>query len=329
MSQSRLTHALLGGELTLPETGRIALFHPRAEADLSALPKDRCQVIQPFRPDFEALSAAGFDCAVAPEGEYAASIVFLPRAKPLARLLVAQAVEMSLHLVVVDGQKTDGIESVLKECRKRGDVSGAVSKAHGKLFWLTPGGDFSDWKNESGTTIEGGFTTMPGVFSADGVDPASALLAGSLPEKMGRDVADLGAGWGYLSARMLERDGIETLHLVEADHRALDCARKNIQDDRARFHWADATNWHFPSLMDAVVMNPPFHTGRAAKPELGKAFIAAAAAMLKPGGHLWLVANRHLPYETALAARFGKVEEVAGDNRFKILHAERPSRKRV
>ena len=48
--------------------------------------------------------------------------------------------------------------------------------------------------------------------------------------------------------------------------------------------------------------------------------------MLKPSGQLWLVANRHLPYETTLAAQFRNSDEIAGDSRFKILHGSRPNR---
>ena len=38
--------------------------------------------------------------------------------------------------------------------------------------------------------------------------------------------------------------------------------------------------------------------------------------MLAPRGVLWLVANRHLPYEAEMRACFSHVEEVTGDNRF-------------
>ncbi len=72
---------------------------------------------------------------------------------------------------------------------------------------------------------------------------------------------------------------------------------------------------------DTVVTNPPFHAGRAAEPALGLAFIAAAASCLAPAGTLWLVANRHLPYETALSQRFRTVREAAGGNGFKVLTA--------
>jgi 16S rRNA (guanine1207-N2)-methyltransferase len=228
--------------------------------------------------------------------------------------------------VIVDGQKTDGADSMLKALRARVDVSAPISKAHGKIYWADGGADFSDWAK--GPTLQpGGFWTAPGVFSADGVDPASELLAQTLPKVMVGTVADLGAGWGYLSAHILTRD-VKAVHLVEAHDMALQCARHNVTDPRAQFHWADATTWTPPELVDAVVMNPPFHAGRVADPSLGRAFIAAAARVLKPHGALWMVANRHLPYEEALEHAFVKVVDLDGDARFKLVRAERPKRKR-
>jgi len=73
-------------------------------------------------------------------------------------------------------------------------------------------------------------------------------------------------------------------------------------------------------------MNPPFHAGRAADPALGRAFIAAAARMLAPSGQLWMVANRHLPYEATLRETFRNVADAGGDGAFKVFHATRPLR---
>ncbi|MGH1464425.1 MAG: class I SAM-dependent methyltransferase [Cognatishimia sp.] len=326
MSNPRLSLAVDDGQITLPSEGQIAVFAPTQGADLSALPKDRCVIIQSFKPDHDAFAQAGYNCVTQASGAFAASVVFLTRAKAQARALIAQAASFG-GPVIVDGQKTDGAESFLKDCKKRATILGKISKAHGKCFWFE-GGDFDDWISADQQDIGQGFVTAPGVFSADGIDPASAALAAALPAKLGNYVADLGAGWGYLSQAILKRDGVETLHLVEAEKAALDCAKQNIQDPRAEFHWADATLWAPRAKMNTVVMNPPFHTGRAAEPELGRKFIAAAAGMLAPAGHLWLVANRHLPYEATLEGLFAKVTEVAGDNRFKVLRAERPSRPR-
>ena len=329
MIDSRLQLALDGGGLEVPVEGTIAVFQPPRDADLPGLDKSRVQIIQDFKPDFDAWTARGYDVVRTVKGRYSACIVCLPRAKAEARVMIAKACEVSDGVVVVDGQKTDGADSILREMRARVTIQGPISKAHGKMFWISdPAADFFvDWAQGPSLT-EGGFWTAPGVFSADGIDLASALLVDALPEKLGAEVADLGAGWGFLSAHVLTRPAVEKLYVVEAGHLALECARRNVDDERAEFLWEDATTWQAPHRLDAVVMNPPFHTGRAAEPQIGQAFVAAAARILSGQGKLWMVANRHLPYEAELKTRFAHVEEIGGDARFKLFHAARPLRKR-
>ncbi|NKB26633.1 MAG: methyltransferase [Rhodobacteraceae bacterium] len=322
MARSRLSTAIADGTVVLPQVGRILVLRPSAGMDLSALPSDRVQIVQGFRPDHDYYSAAGFETSATIAGQFALAIVCLPRSKDHARALLAQAHLVTDGPLVLDGQKTDGIDSMLKALKQRASVSGVVSMAHGKLV-VVEEADLSDWQPAPQTTPEG-FVTTPGAFSADGVDRASALLAGALPGKMGPLVADLGAGWGYLSHAVLDRDGVAEVHLIEAEHDALEAARQNVTNPRARFHWADVTRLSDDIRFDDIVTNPPFHTARAADPALGRAFIATAARLLAPQGALWLVANRHLPYEAALAEGFGEVEEVGGDAGFKLIRASRP-----
>lgn len=328
MNKSRLSLAVNDGLIALPATGTIAVFRGRAGDDLSALPKDRTEVIQGFKPDSDGLSAQGYGVSAVANGPYAASLVMVPRSKPETQALIAEAAALTPGgLVLVDGQKTDGIDSLLKVCRQKTELGGGFSKAHGKMFWFTGGAGFEDWRFDgTAQEIAPGFRTVPGVFSADRIDRGSLALAAALPEKLPARIADLGAGWGYLSAAILARKGVESLDLIEAEQAALDCARLNITDARAGFHWADATTFVPDGLYDGVVSNPPFHTSRAADPAIGQAFLAAAARILTPSGKLWLVANRHLPYERGLADLFRNVTEIAGDRSFKILHATAPKR---
>ncbi|MEQ6201980.1 class I SAM-dependent methyltransferase [Sulfitobacter sp. HNIBRBA2951] len=329
MLDSRLPLALNGGGLEWPETGTIGVFAPSDALDLDGVPQDRALIIHDSYPVNANWTARGYQVAVASDDRFAAALVCLPRAKAEARAMIAQACAQSDGIVVIDGQKTDGIDSILKAMKARVDVHGPVTKAHGKTFWINaPAADcFADWA-AGPSRGDGGFWTAPGVFSADGIDLASALLVDALPDKLGKHVCDLGAGWGFLSAHILTREGVEAVHLVEAGHMALECARRNVTDPRAHFHWADATDWSPDHKIDTVVMNPPFHAGRAAEPQIGQAFVASAARLLTPQGHLWMVANRHLPYEAELKTRFAQVEELGGDARFKLFHASRPLRKR-
>jgi 16S rRNA (guanine1207-N2)-methyltransferase len=327
MRSSRLDMALETGAFRLPETGSIGVYGPRVGDDLQALPKDRVEVVTGFRPDYDAFALQGYRVRHDGKATYSAAVVCLPRAKAEARAMLAQAAsEVSEGgVIVVDGQKTDGIDAALKDLRARTPVSDPLSKAHGKLFSFAASGVLADWAS-SPRIIAGGLQTLPGVFSADGPDAGSALLAAALPEKLGARVADLGAGWGYLAAAILARPGVRSLDLVEADHAALTCARINITDPRARFFWADARSFRPDHLMDAVVMNPPFHTGRTADLALGMAFLRSARQMLAPSGVLWLVANRTLPYDPLLKTLFRDVQDLGGTATFRLTRASLPLR---
>lgn len=328
----RLELALAAG-LSLPDSGSIAVFHPHAGEVFSALHqdrgRDRVRIITPHAADHATFSTQGYACSQGPEGRFAAALVCLPRGRAEARDLIAEASALTDGPVIVDGQKHDGTDAMLRDLRAHVNLSEAIAKGHGKIAWFCAAGTGLDgWRATPGTCEDDEgriYRTMPGLFSSDGIDPASALLAQALPVGLKGVAADFGAGWGYLSARLLARaPGLSALHLIESDARALACARHNITDPRTRFHWADALGALPQLALDVVVMNPPFHKRRDAQPQLGAAFIRAAALMLKPSGQLWMVANRHLPYEATLAAAFRKHSELPGASGFKLFHAEAP-----
>ena len=170
--------------------------------------------------------------------------------------------------------------------------------------------------------VEGLGWTRPGLFSWDRLDAGTRLLIDSLPPLGGRG-ADLGCGAGLLSRAVLAHATVGGLALVDVDRRAIEAARRNVADPRASFHWADARALAGVSELDFVVTNPPFHDGGQEDRRLGQAFIAAAHAALRKGGVLWMVANRHLPYEAALGSLFATVTLRAERGGYKVYEARR------
>lgn len=326
MLDLRLELAIEDGRVTLPSEGKIAVIGARAGDRLDALPQDRVEVIQRHYPDHRAFADAGFATAVTPAGPYAMAIIALPRAKAEIRATIALAAQATTGQLVIDGQKNAGIDSTLKDLRNRAETGEALSKAHGKLFTVT-GGDFTDWLPGTPALIDGRFQTAPGVFSSDGLDPGSVALIEALPEKLAGHVVDLGAGWGLLADAALSR-GAARVDLVEADHAALEAAKANITDARARFHWADARSFEPEAAPAHVICNPPFHTTRTADPGLGQTFIKSAGAMLARHGTLWLVANRHLPYERTLEETFRDVHLLGQTAQYKLYRANQPRARR-
>ena len=320
---SRLRTAIDDGLLHLPD-GAVHVMRPPVGFDLSALAGHPVSLSHTNAVESQAWSGAGYDVSTTAVAAPTICVV-LPRSKALARSMIAQAARLG-GLVIVDGGKTDGIDSLFKAVRKTiGDVP-SVTKAHGRMFWFDGKDSFADWAAPAPARADHGFYTTAGVFSEGAIDKGSALLVAALPDKLKGRVADFGAGWGYLAEAILQRADIKHLDLIEAEALALECARLNITNGRAAFHWADETTFKAETPYDTVIMNPPFHQGRAGDPSLGQAFITAAARNLKPQGHLWMVANRHLPYEAHLQATFKEVSEVNGNAAFKIFHASRPQR---
>jgi len=162
--------------------------------------------------------------------------------------------------------------------------------------------------------------SQPGVFAWDRLDAGTLLLARTLPPMKGAGI-DLGCGYGALATVVLRSPGVTALRLVDLDRRAVEAARKNVTDPRASFEWADARTLEDGGELNFVVSNPPFHDGGAEDKRLGQAFIRKAAGLLKKGGVLWLVANRHLPYEAELNDAFKRVTMVADAGGYKVFEA--------
>ncbi|WP_312407172.1 class I SAM-dependent methyltransferase [Rhizobium sp.] len=283
--------------------------------------------VQSFRPLFRALRDNAFPEA---EGEdYDGALVLCGKhrgdnenriAEALARVKVG-------GLIVVAGGKEDGIQPIRTMLLKLGIILDYAPKYHGVAIWFARPEDASDAikaLKKTAVTVEGRFQAAPGMFSHDRIDAGSELLAGRFPTDFDGNVADFGAGWGYLSVMLAEKSPrVNRIDLFEADYRALEFAKQNLAhncpDLQARFFWQDLGAEPPKEKYDLVIMNPPFHEAQAADPELGRTMIRTAAAALKQGGRLMMVANRGLPYEPVLAEAFREYGETCRNSKFKVM----------
>jgi len=335
--------ALAQGEIA-GSNGAVAFLRARPHEGLHQF-AGRLTCEQPWKPVASALTVSGF--ASSPtllEGEGQFDLVLLLPERQRDQVLYDMARGFRLlrpgGTLLVSLPNDWGAARHEKHLKELAGTVATVSKHHCRAFWAVK----SDSADQSllDAWLEGGrprplpedprFLTRPGVFSWDGIDPGSRALTEHLPAGLQGRVADLGAGWGYLSHFILEnRPLVRDLHLYEADAVSLSLARHNLtplirKEEGApsvAFEWADVTAGLGFASFDAVVMNPPFHQGRQADPLLGHKFMAAAIGALRPGGQLWMVANQFLPYERFLADALPNTKLIWQGGGFKVLHGTR------
>ena len=329
------------GLLDWPAEGGVLFLRARVGLALQEAPRSGLICEQEFKPVADALMRAELTTveldSLDPARKFALVLVLPPRQRLEARALLAQAVARCAPggRVLASMRNDEGARTGEEDLGLLAGSVSSLSRRKCRAFWtkaLQGPADLAladDWAKLDAprTILDGRFTSRPGVFAWDRIDPASALLAAHLPANLAGHAADLGAGYGYLSTELLTRcPQITAIDLFEAQSRALAMARENLRDARVPcdFSWHDVTTG-LPRRYDVIVSNPPFHAqSREDRPDIGRRFISVAAQSLNPGGAFWMVANRHLAYEYTLNECFAEIRSVAQKGGFKVIEARGP-----
>ena len=180
------------------------------------------------------------------------------------------------------------------------------------------------WTHDGLTIVNHG-----GVFSAERLDNGTRLLLDSLPEvEPGSTVVDLGCGNGVVGMALARETPEADPVFVDESHRALASASEgwtlNFADRPARFLATDRlVNALHTDSVDLVVTNPPFHEDRAVGDSVAWEFFVDSHAVLRPGGSLVAVGNRHLPHHAKLAKIFGASTVIASDPKYVVHRAQK------
>ncbi len=293
------------------------------------------QVTQPFRPLADPFAEALVDEDELPQAKFSLVLILPSRSREEARALYAKA----LRACAADGRivacvsNDEGAKSAQDDLAKLVGMVASDTKNKCRVFWSREKSACAidldlqaDWLALDCIQVQqdSGLLTRAGIFSAKHIDPASALLADALPADLRGRAADLGAGNGYLVARLLRQcKGIQSVALYEVQSTALELARRNLHEAKVplEFFWHDVTQG-LGRTFDVLISNPPFHgLSRASRPDLGQQFIRVARQSLARHGRFVMVANRQLPYEAVLRQEFARVEELQENRSFKVLQA--------
>lgn len=183
------------------------------------------------------------------------------------------------------------------------------------LRWLWPEYDFT-------------LINHANVFAREKPDIGARFFLAHLPQLTGgQRVIDLGCGNGVLSLGLLAQQTPVNLVLTDESYMAVASAQLSLaatfpgQLAQCEFVVDDCLSKQPAESADWIICNPPFHQQAAVTTHIASQMFYDAKRVLKPGGTLRIVANRHLPYRQQLAKCFGHCRQVAANPKFVILES--------
>ncbi len=167
----------------------------------------------------------------------------------------------------------------------------------------------------------------PNVFSREQLDIGARFFLENAPDlTSAQRIIDLACGNGVLGLQALLKHPDCRVHFVdESDYAIRSCAAalatNQIDPERATLHQNDCLFDLDLSGCDAILCNPPFHQEHRISSHVADILIEQAYLALKPGGSLYLLANRHLQHGKQLRLFFDSVTQMASNTKFILYHA--------
>lgn len=276
--------------------------------------------------DFAQLTRSSFDQVM----------VRFPRIRDHQRELLDLALAL-LHengRLIFTGAKNEGVKPALDDTRERFGRAGIVVRKGGYHAGLArrPPGDFKlpDLTfNRDTVIVDDAATeliTCTGIFAAGRLDQGTANLIAGMKIPPQARVLDLGCGPG-LAGLAAARRGADVVW-TDVSARAIESAQRTLLNNDISHpqlylcHGASAID---DRTIDTVITNPPFHQGHDVNFEVSRFFVKEAARVLRPGGEIYLVANRFLPYPQWLHERFIDVTIVRENAQFTVYQGQKSS----
>ena len=164
-----------------------------------------------------------------------------------------------------------------------------------------------------------------GVFAGGSVDIGTRTLLEVLdrvPGTQNQRILDFGCGTGLLAVQVARLRPSAQVIATDQSAAAVLSARATVEangvGDRVTVVRDDGLSSQPDESADLILFNPPFHSGAAVHADTWLRLFAEVGRVLKPGGELWVVANRHLSYRPALRRLVGSTRLISQNPKFTV-----------
>ena len=166
------------------------------------------------------------------------------------------------------------------------------------------------------------FYTDAGVFSKKMVDYGSQVLLNALDLERGKNLLDVGCGYGPLGISLAKVQGVQST-MIDINSRAIDLAKKNAERNGVVAHICQSNIYENVSeKFDYIISNPPIRAGKKVVHEI----IEGAFDHLNQGGSLTIVIQKKQGAPSAKVKMenvFGNAEIIRKDKGYYILRSEK------
>ncbi|MEI6860606.1 MAG: methyltransferase [Shewanella sp.] len=181
-------------------------------------------------------------------------------------------------------------------------------------------------------------SNLSNVFAANKLDIGARIMLDNMPKGDFTSIIDLGCGNGVLGLHAKQLFAKAYIHFIDDSEMAVESARKNwdinnldnqaLVGKQATFGWDDClTHLNEGVRPDLILCNPPFHQGEAITDHIAWQMFLQSWRVLKNGGILHVVGNRHLAYHVKLQRIFKNCTTLESNGKFVILQAQKISKK--
>lgn len=270
-----------------------------------------------------------------PEGKYDFVLIKIPKSLALLedQLIRIKPLISSATKIIAAGMAKSIHTSTLKLFEKYiGPTKTSLAKKKARLIFCTSDKNIEVVESpypQSYILEDTHFTITnhANVFSRESLDIGTRFFLQHIPfaDKY-KTIVDLGCGNGVVGLIAAEKNPQAKLLFFDASYMAVESAKQtfegaSINEMKATFKVNDCLVGLEEDSIDLILNNPPFHQDNAVGDEVAWKMFQQSKLVLKKGGELFVIGNRHLAYHIKLKKIFDNCEVIANNKKFVILKA--------